>query len=113
MKQITLVFTVYFLRQKFGVYILKIPQEDEEWNSKQRKDTKGENPKNISDYKILYSKYSLIKSMYKIITSLFLQKSLEAYPNSRIKPNQKFLKRVSYKPETLQNIKSMLRKIHS
>ena len=34
--------------------------------------------------------------MYKIITSLFLQKSLNAYRNSEIQPNKKFLKRVPY-----------------
>ena len=43
--------------------------------------------KNISVCKINYSKYQLIKSMYKIITSLSAQKSLEAYQNSGIKPN--------------------------
>ena len=36
---------------------------------------------------IILAKYQLIKSMYKIITSLFLQKPLEAYPNSGIQPN--------------------------
>ena len=34
--------------------------------------------KNISVCEIRYSKYQLIKSMYRTITSLFLQKSLEA-----------------------------------
>ena len=43
--------------------------------------------KNISACEIHYSKYQLIKSMYKIITSLFLQKSLEADDNSGIQPN--------------------------
>ena len=41
MKQITLFFTV----QVLSVYILKVPQEDDEWYSTRRKDTKGENPK--------------------------------------------------------------------
>ena len=31
-----------------GVYILKITQGDDKWNSKRRKDTKGENLKKIS-----------------------------------------------------------------
>ena len=79
MKQITLFFEV--LRTKIGIYILKVPQEDDKWNSKRRKGTKGENPKNISVCKIHYSKYQLIKSIYKIITSLSLQRSLEAYRN--------------------------------
>ena len=49
--------------------------------------------KNICVYEIHYSKYQLIKSVYKIITSLFLHKSLhslEAYRNSGIQPNQNF-----------------------
>ena len=84
MKQITLFLAVQVLRRKSGVYILKVPQGDDEWNSKQRKDTKEENPKNIPIYKIQYSKYQLVKSIYKIIISLFLQKSLEVYRNSGI-----------------------------
>ena len=44
--------------------------------------------KNISVCEIHYSKYYLMKSMYKIITSLLLQKSLEAADhNSGIHPN--------------------------
>ena len=45
MKQITLFFAFQALRRKSGVYILKVPQGENEWNSKRRKDTKGENPK--------------------------------------------------------------------
>ena len=45
MKQITLFLAVQVLRRKSGVYILKVPQGDDEWNSKQRKNTKGESPK--------------------------------------------------------------------
>ena len=45
MKQITLYFAVQVLRRKSGVYILKVPQGDDEWNSKRRKGGKGENPK--------------------------------------------------------------------
>ena len=41
----TLFFAVQVLRRKFVVYILKVPQGDDEWNSRRRKDTKGENPK--------------------------------------------------------------------
>ena len=59
-------------------FVPQVPQEADEWYYTQKKDTKGENPKNISVCEIHYSKYQLIKSMYKIITSLFLQKSPEA-----------------------------------
>ena len=45
MKQITLFFAVQVLRRKSGVYTLKVPQGDNEWNSKRRKGTKGKNPK--------------------------------------------------------------------
>ena len=48
MKQITLFFAVQVLRRKSSVYILKVTQGDDEWNSKWGGDTKGENPKNIS-----------------------------------------------------------------
>ena len=47
MKQITLLFTVQVLRRN-SVYILKVSLGDEEWNSKQRKDTKRVNPRKIS-----------------------------------------------------------------
>ena len=69
------------------MYILNVPQCDDEWYSTQRKDTKGKNPKYISVCEIHYSKYQLTKNMYKIITFLFLQKSLEADRNSGIQPN--------------------------
>ena len=73
MKQISLFFADQVLRRKSGVYILKVPQGDNEWNSKRRRVTKGKNPKKISPvYEIHYSKYQVIKSMCKIITSLFL-----------------------------------------
>ena len=48
MKQITLFFAVQVSERKSGVYIFKVPQGDNEWSSKRKKDTKGENPKNIS-----------------------------------------------------------------
>ena len=85
MKQISLFFAVQVLKRKSDVYILKVPQGGNEWNSKRWKDAKGDNPKKISPfYEIHCSKYQLIKSMYKIITSLFLQKSFEACHNSGI-----------------------------
>ena len=84
MKKIALFFTAQVLRRKFGVYIFKVPPVDNEWNYRWSKYTEVENPEN-SIFNI--KKYQLIKSMYKIITSLFLQKSLEAYRNSGIQPN--------------------------
>ena len=75
-------------RRKSGVYILKVPPGDNEWNSKRSKDTKEENLKKISPvYEIHYFKYQLLKSMDKIITSLFLQKPLEACHNSGTQSN--------------------------
>ena len=104
MKQISLFFTVHVLREKSGVYILKVPQGDHQWSLKWRKDTKGEDPKEISPvYELHYSIYQFIKSINKIITSLFLQKSLEAYRNSEIQSNYKFLKRVSYNYQFSKN----------
>ena len=35
-------------RRKIGVSVFKVPQGDDEWNSNWRKDTEGENQKNIS-----------------------------------------------------------------
>ena len=48
MKQITLFFVVQVLRRISRVDILKVPQGDDEWNSKRRKDTKQANPRKIS-----------------------------------------------------------------
>ena len=45
MKQMTLFFAVQVLRRKSRVYILKVPQGDDEWNSQQKKDTRGDNLK--------------------------------------------------------------------
>ena len=45
MEQITIFFAVQVRRRKFDVYVLKVPQGDDEWSSKRRKDTKRENPK--------------------------------------------------------------------
>ena len=68
-------------KKKIRCYIFKAPQEDDEWNYKWRKDTDGENPKIVS----LSGKcIILIKGVYKIITPLFLQKSLDAYRNTGI-----------------------------
>ena len=47
MKQITLFFAVQVLRRKSGVNTLKVPQGDNEWNSKRRKGTKGKNPRKM------------------------------------------------------------------
>ena len=44
MKQITLLFAVQVLRRKSGVYILKVSQRNDEWNSKWREGTKRKNP---------------------------------------------------------------------
>ena len=53
--------------------------------------------KNISACERQYSEDQPIKSMHKIITSLFLQISLNGFRNSWKPPNHKLLKRVSYK----------------
>ena len=45
MKQIILFFAVQVSRRNSGAYILKVPQGDDEWNSKRRKDTKWANPR--------------------------------------------------------------------
>ena len=37
------------LRQKSGVYIFKVPQGDDKWNSKWRKDIKEDNSKKYLD----------------------------------------------------------------
>ena len=42
--------------------------------------------KNISICELHYFRYHFIKVMYKVITSLFLQKSLEADRNLEIQP---------------------------
>ena len=48
MRQITLFFAVQVLRRNSHVCILKVSQEDDEWNFKRRNDTTGENPNKIS-----------------------------------------------------------------
>ena len=45
MKQITLFFTIQVLGRKSGVYILKVPQGDDEWNELQTEERQGENSK--------------------------------------------------------------------
>ena len=62
MKQIAMFFAIQVLRRKSDVCIFKVPQGDGEWNSKWRKDT------NVCERH--YSKYQLIKIMYKTITSV-------------------------------------------
>ena len=64
MKQTTLLFAVQVPRRKSVVYIFKVPQRDDGWNYKWRKDPEGENPKNnIFVCEIHYSKYQVIKSI--------------------------------------------------
>ena len=41
-------YAVQILRRNSGVYVLKVPQGDDEWNSKRKKDTKRENPRKTS-----------------------------------------------------------------
>ena len=82
MMQIVLFFAVQILKRKSDVYIFEVPQGDNGWNSKRRKDNESEDPKNVFVCEIHYSKYQLIKSMYKIIASLFLQKSLNPFAPS-------------------------------
>ena len=48
MEQIILFFAFQVLRRNSGVYILKVPQGGDEWNSKRWKDTKLANPRKIS-----------------------------------------------------------------
>ena len=59
-----------------------VSQGDDEWGSNWRKDIQVENDKKIFAWEIHCSEYQLIKDMYKIITSLFLQKLVKAYRNS-------------------------------
>ena len=80
MKRNSLFFFAQLLRRKSGVYIFQVPQGGDEWNSKWRKEIKGENPKkNIFVSEIHYSKYQLIKIMYIIIT--YFSVSAEIQPN--------------------------------
>ena len=51
-------------------------------SSNWRKDIQVENNKKIFACEIHCSEYQLIKDMYKLITSLFLQKLVKAYRNS-------------------------------
>ena len=67
MKQITLFFVVQII---WCLYFESNPQGDDERYSTHMNDTKGENSKNISVCEIHFSKHELIKSMYKIITSV-------------------------------------------
>ena len=87
MKQITLFFAVQVLRRKSGVYTFKYLKETMNGILNGGKTLRERILKNVYVCEIHYSKYQLRKSMYKIITSQFLQKSLEVYHNSGIQPN--------------------------
>ena len=84
MKQITLFFVVKVLRRKSVAYILKTLQGDVNGILNGEYTLRERILKNISVCEIHYSKHQLMKNIYKIITSLFLSKSLEAYHKSGI-----------------------------
>ena len=97
-------------RRKSGVAIFKIPRGDDEWSSNWRKSiislvTKDRVidkalkerivKKNIFVYERHYSGNQLIRCMYKIISPLFLQKSLKVSCNSGRQAYYKLRKRLS------------------
>ena len=84
--QLTLFFADQILRRKSGVFILKAPNGDNGIING-GKTPRERTLKNISVCEIHYSKYQLMKNMYEIIISLFLQKSLKAYHSSGIQSN--------------------------
>ena len=61
--------------RRSGVYIFKVPQGNNEWISKWRKDTESENLKKYLPLWNTLFWISTYRSMYKVKTSLFLQKS--------------------------------------
>ena len=84
-------------RSKSGVAIFKVPQRDNEWSSNWRKSiinfvtidrvtdkalTERIVKKNIFVCERHYSEDQLVRRMYKIISSLFQQKSLKVSRNS-------------------------------
>ena len=96
-------------RRKSGVAIFKVPQGDDEWSCNWRKSiisvvTKDRvidkalreriMKKNIFVSKKHYSEDQLIRCMYKIINSLFLQKSLKVSCNSGKQAHYKLRKRL-------------------
>ena len=64
-------------RRKYSIYIFKAAHEGDEWNSNWRENTEEENYKNYLVCERHYPEYQFIKSLHKIITSLFVQKSLK------------------------------------
>ena len=97
-------------RRKSGVAIFKVPQGDDEWSSNWRKSiisvvTKDRvidkalreriMKKNIFVCEKHYSEDQLIRCMYKIISFLFLQKSLKVSCNSGRQVYYKLRKAVS------------------
>ena len=92
MKQINLFFAVQVLRRKSGVYIFwKYFKKTVNGILNGGKILSERVLKNVCLRNTLF-KYKLIKSMYEIITSLFVQKSLEAYHNSGTQPKKFFKK---------------------
>ena len=97
-------------RRKFGVAIFKVPQGHDEWSSNQRKSiisvvTRDHvidkalreriMKKNIFLCEKHYSEDQLIRCMYKIISFLFLQKSLKVSFSSGRQAYCKLRKRLS------------------
>ena len=97
-------------RRKFGVAIFKVPQGHDEWSSNQRKSiisvvTRDHvidkalreriMKKNIFLCEKHYSEDQLIRCMYKIISFLFLQKSLKVSFSSGRQAYYKLRKRLS------------------
>ena len=97
-------------RRKYGVAIFKVPHGDDEWSSNWRKSiisfvTKDRvidkalreriMKKNIFVCEKPYSEDQLIRCMYKIISFLFLQKSLKVSCNSGRQAYYKLRKAVS------------------
>ena len=97
-------------RRKSGVAIFKVPQGDDEWSSNWRKSIISVVTKDRVIYKALrkrimkknifvcekhYSEDQLIRCMYKIISFLFLQKSLKVSCNSGRQVYYKLRKAIS------------------
>ena len=88
MKQITLFFIVQVLEENLVFMFskfLKTVMNGILWG----KDTEGQSPRNSvrESVKYIILNFNSIKSMNKIITSLFLKKSIKAYHNSGRRPN--------------------------
>ena len=96
-------------RTKSDVTILKVPQGGDVWSSSWRKSImsvvtkdrvideamRDRIKKNIFVCERHYSEAQLIRYMYKIISSMFLQKSLKVSCNSGSQANQKLTKKLS------------------